>query len=218
MLLSPLSMVSTDIKSANVFAGSDTTAIAMRAVIYFSCRHPEKKKKLVAEIDSKYAAGKLSEPIKYRESVKELPYLQAVMKESMRLHPSIGLPLERYVPPEGMAIDNHFLPGGTVVGINAWVVHRNLAIFPSPEEFRPERWLDATPQQLKEMEQTMFQFGAGSRVCLGKWMSLIEMSKVLPQLFREFEVELAEPEKEWTVKNVWFVQQSGVVCKLVPRT
>jgi hypothetical protein len=49
-------------------------------------------------------------------------------------------------------------------------------------------------------------------------MSLIEMSKVLPQLFTEFEVELAEPEKEWTVQNAWFVQQSGVICRLVPRT
>jgi cytochrome P450 len=211
-------MISTDLKSANVFAGSDTTAIAMRAVVYFLCRHPEKKEKLVAEIDNKYAAGKLSEPITYRESVEELPYLQAVMKESMRLHPSVGLLLERYVPPEGVTLNNHFLPGGTIVGINAWVVHRDPVIFPAPEEFRPERWLNATPQQLKVMEQTTFQFGAGSRVCLGKWMSLIEMSKVLPQLFTEFEVELAEPEKEWIVQNVWFVQQSGVICKLVPRT
>jgi cytochrome P450 len=210
-------MIETNMDSANVFAGSDTTSIALRAIIYFLCRNPEKKKKLVAEIDRKDAAGKLSHPITYREASEELPYLQAVMKESMRLHPSVGLLLERYVPPEGVTVADHFLPGGTVVGINAWVVHRNPVIFPAPEEFRPERWLEAAPGELKLMESTMFQFGAGSRVCLGKWMSLIEMSKVVPQLLREFEVELAEPEKEWKVKNVWFVQQSGVVCKLVPR-
>ncbi|KAA8909855.1 putative cytochrome P450 oxidoreductase [Sphaerosporella brunnea] len=173
-----------------------------------------KKQKLVAEIDRKDAAEKLSHLIIYGEATEELPYLQAVM----RLHPSVGLMLERYVPPEGVTIASHFMPAGTIVGVNTWVMHRNPAIFPSPEEFRPERWSESTPAQLKVMAQTMFQFGAGSRIWLGRWMSLIEMSKVVPQIFREFDVELADPEKEWSVRNVWFVQQSGVICRLAHRT
>lgn len=105
--------------STNVFAGSDTTAIALRAMVYFLCKHPRCMQNLVAEIDSADAAGNLSTPIQYKEAEK-LAYLHGVMKEAMRLHPSVGLLLERHVPPQGVEIDGHFLRGGTVVGINPW--------------------------------------------------------------------------------------------------
>ena len=83
--------------SANVFAGSDATAIALRAFIYFL----DKMKKLVAQIDEADQSGKLSDPIRYKEAITHLPYLDAIIKEAMRLHPSVGLLLESHVPPGG---------------------------------------------------------------------------------------------------------------------
>ncbi|RHZ65482.1 cytochrome P450 [Aspergillus thermomutatus] len=201
--------------STNVFAGSDTTAIALRAVFYLLLRNPSVMAKLNAEIDDASREGKLSNPISYRESMTHLPYLQAVLKEAMRLHPSVGLILEREVPKGGVTVCDKHIPAGTVVGINAWVLHRDARVFPDPDAFIPERWIDSDPQQLKKMEQSFFTFGSGSRTCIGKNISLIEMHKIIPQLLREFEIRLRSPEKEWKTKNVWFVQQEGLICDLV---
>jgi len=203
--------------STNVFAGSDTTAIALRAIIYFLIKNPATMQRLVSEIDAADRAGKLSDPISYKEASTHLPYLDAVIKEAMRLHPSVGLLLERHVPPEGATICGRHISAGTIVGINAWVLQHDPAVFTDPEAFRPERWLESSEEQLRRMDQSFFAFGAGSRTCIGKNISLMEMMKVVPQLLREFEVRLEEPEREWRTRNVWFVQQEGLVCELVRR-
>lgn len=216
--LNPEKMTTTDVMvhlSANVFAGSDTTAIALRAIIYFLLRNPSVMAKVQTEIGNATREGKLSDPISYRESMMHLPYLGAVIKEAMRLHPSTGLIMERHVPSEGAVICGKNIPAGTVVGINAWVVHRNSEVFEDPDSFIPERWLASSPEKQKEMEQSFFAFGYGARTCLGKHISLTEMHKVIPELLRKFEIKLHNPEEEWKTKNVWFVQQEGLICDIV---
>lgn len=204
--------------STNVFAGSDTTAIAMRAVFYFLLRNPDKLAKVRAELDAADRAGKLGEYISYRETTTHLPYLCAVIKEAMRLHPSIGLILERHVPQGGATICGQHIPEGTIVGINAWVLHRDPRVYADPDAFVPERWLDSSsPEKLKEMEQSFFVFGAGPRTCLGKNIVLMEMHKIMPQLLREFDFRLHDPENEWRTRNIWFVHQEGLIVDLVRR-
>ncbi|KAK8171874.1 putative cytochrome P450 pisatin demethylase [Phyllosticta citrichinensis] len=186
--------------STNVLAGSDTTAIALRAIFYYLLRTPPKLAN--------------SNPITYREATTHLPYLDAVIKEAMRLHPSVGLILEREVPATGATICGRRVPGGTIVGVNPWVTGYDSHIFPEPEAFVPERWLESSPEALRDMEMAWFGFGAGSRTCLGKNISLIEMCKVVPQLLREFELGFDEPEREWT----WFTFQEDFVVRLKKRS
>ncbi|KAI5803033.1 putative cytochrome P450 oxidoreductase [Geopyxis carbonaria] len=198
--------------STNVFAGSDTTAIALRAILYFLAKNPDKMKKAVAEIDAADAAGNLSTPISYKETTTHLPYMCAVIKEAMRVHPSVGLLLERHVPEGGIQVCGRHIPAGTVIGINAWVLHNDPKVFPNPERFEPERWMDG--RATKEMEQSWFAFGAGSRTCIGRNISIMEMNKVVPELLRRFEVSIPGT---WKTKNVWFVQQSNVIADLKER-
>lgn len=125
--------------------------------------------KVVEELDEADNAGKLSTPIRYKESTNDLPYYNAVLKEAMRIHPSVGLLMERHVPAEGIKIDGHFIPGGTIVGINPWVTNRDPAAFPDAEEFKPERWLEASEAHLKQMDSILeLNFGGGSRKCIGR--------------------------------------------------
>ncbi|KAJ5267147.1 hypothetical protein N7478_009955 [Penicillium angulare] len=203
--------------STNVFAGSDTTAIALRAIIYFLLRNPKAMNRVIDDIDEADRLGQLSNPISYKESTSRLPYFSAVMKEAMRLHPSVGFILERHVPEGGLMVCDKHIPAGTTVGINAWVLHHDPKVFPDPEEFIPERWLDSNIEKLKEMEQSFFAFGAGSRTCVGKNISLIEIHKIIPQLLRDFTFQLHAPQEEWKTKNSWFVQQEGLVCDLIRR-
>ncbi|KAG8162219.1 hypothetical protein KVR01_007984 [Diaporthe batatas] len=112
---------------ANINAGSDTTAAT----------------KLREEIDSFTAQGQLSARLTFKET-QRMPYLDAVVKEALRLHSAVGLPLWRVVPQGGLDIAGQYLPAGTNVGINAWVAHFNEGVWgDDARQFRPERWLEA---------------------------------------------------------------------------
>ncbi|CEI60118.1 hypothetical protein FVEN_g8093 [Fusarium venenatum] len=216
----PLKMTTRDAivhLSANVFAGSDTTAIALRAVIYFLIKNPEEMAKVIGEIDAADKDGKLSDLISYKETTSHLTYTKSAIKEAMRLHPSIGLMMERHVPPQGVEICGHFFPGGTIVGINPWVLQHDPKVYEDPKAFKPERWLTADAELLSKMEASFFTFGAGSRTCVGKHISMMELYKVIPQLLRRYFIEMADPEADWKVKNRWFVQQHGLNCSLKRR-
>ena len=97
--------------TSNIFAGSDTTAISIRSIIYYLLKKPEYKRKLVEEIDTKKREGKLSTPITL-EQTKQMPYLQACMYEALRCHPAVGMSLPRITPAGGIEIDNRFIPEG----------------------------------------------------------------------------------------------------------
>ncbi len=203
--------------SSNIFAGSDTTAISLRSMFYYFCKNPDAYRKLVAEVDHLDAQGKLSDPITFAES-NRMPYLQASMKEAMRMHPAVGLLLERVVPEGGATIAGRFLPTGTIVGANPWVVARDKAVYgEDADHFRPERWLEADAAELKLMDRNYLAFGAGARTCLGKNISLLEMSKLVPQILRSWKVELTHPQKEWELADYWFVKQTGLICRITKR-
>lgn len=204
------------------FAGSDTTAISLSAVFYYLAKNPACYAKLLEELDSAVREGTIEDRrtclVSWSESQK-LPYLDACVKEALRLHPAAGLLLERIVPPQGIEICGEFIPGGTIVGCNAWVLHKRTEIFgDAVDKYRPGRWLEAEPAKLREMNGTMFHFGAGSRTCIGKNISLMEVYKLVPSFLRRFEVRLAHPEKEWKLHNAWFVKQKGFFVAINART
>lgn len=93
----------------NIFAGSDTTSIALRAILYFLIQNKRAWDKLVDELDDAAKEGQLSNEITFSEAQK-LPYLQACIKEAMRLHPSLGTQHTRLVPENGVTIAGTYLP------------------------------------------------------------------------------------------------------------
>ena len=85
-----------------------------------------------------------------------LPYLDAVIKEAGRLHPSFGLPYERVVPAGGATICGSYLPEGTIVGMSAYVVHHDPDVFGMDcDYFRPERWLEGGEEKRRKMESSL---------------------------------------------------------------
>lgn len=186
------------------FAGSETTAISLSAVFYFLLKNPAALARLQDEIDDAARSGAFADSdtglVTWHES-QHLPYLDACIKEAFRLHPAAGLPLERIVPDGGTEIAGHYVPGGTIVGCSAWLIHMNKDVFGDDAElYRPERWFlneelaktksgrEVEDRRIKEMNGTMFQFGMGSRTCIGKNISLLEIYKLVPSMLRRFEV------------------------------
>ena len=99
---------------SNMVAGSDTTAISLSGVLYYLLKTPASMKKLQKEVDEFITKGELSVNPTFKES-QQMPYLQAVIKEALRLHPATGLPLERVVPPGGATISGNFFPEGVSI-------------------------------------------------------------------------------------------------------
>jgi cytochrome P450 len=96
----------------------------LSSIFYHLLKYPKTYQRLQDEIDTAAKEGRISDPVIFKEA-QELPYLQAVIKEALRMHPATGLPMQRIVPPEGTTIAGRFIPGGSSVGINAWVAHQN---------------------------------------------------------------------------------------------
>ena len=218
-----------------MFAGSDTTAISLRAILYYTLKSPRVHAKLLQELSTAASARGLSSPISWKES-QELPYLDAVVKEALRLHPAVGLPLERIVPARGLKLSiGVFLPSSTIVGTSPWVLYRDTSIFgENVDGFIPERWLQA-PNELEEvwkarrlqMIGATFTFGAGPRTCIGKNISLLEIYKLIPSMLLSLKVrlplnhlaqiakhnsqiELANSDEVWKVRNSWFIGQGSI--------
>ncbi|CAG8901745.1 unnamed protein product [Penicillium egyptiacum] len=200
--------------SGNIGAGSDTTGISMSAIVYFLMKHPDCLKKLRDEIETAAGQGNLSNPVTFQQGQK-LSYLQATIKEALRLHAAVGQILSRVVPEGGAEIAGKHFPQGTVVGVNAWVIHSDESIWGKDvREFRPERWL-VGKEQLAFLDRNFLGFGAGARTCIGRNISLLEMTKLLPQLVRRFDFVPAG-DSQWTTSSGWFVKPN-IQVKVIDR-
>ncbi|KAJ4299641.1 hypothetical protein N0V90_004887 [Kalmusia sp. IMI 367209] len=202
----------------NVLGGADTTSVTVKAVLYHVLNNPAIHARLVSELQS---AG-FSQPAPYA-CLEALPYLDACIKEGLRIHPVVGHILERIVPSTGLVLSNGLtLPPGTIVGMNAWVVHRRGDVFGErPDEYIPERWLKGETEseaafegRIRRMKDADLSFGGGNRVCLGRPLALVEMYKIVATLFTRYKIELEDPTQEWEVHQQWFVWPHKIRVKM----
>jgi cytochrome P450 len=85
----------------------------------------------------------------------------------------------------------HYLPPGTIVGTQAWSMHKNPAVFPEPERFSPERWLDDTEPWRSLREEHLMPFGLGSRACVGQQLAQASFRVILAAVVRNFNLSAA---------------------------
>ncbi|KAH7095544.1 putative cytochrome P450 monooxygenase [Paraphoma chrysanthemicola] len=128
-----------------ILAGSDTTATAIRSIMLYLITHPRLYFKLQAEIDNVVASGVASAVVS-DGCLRAMPYLQAVVREGLRIHPPVTDVVPKKVPKGGdtVTVDgrHYFMPSGTNVSYNAWGVHHDKAMFGEDADvFRPERWI-----------------------------------------------------------------------------
>ncbi|KAF5515961.1 Cytochrome P450 monooxygenase azaI [Colletotrichum siamense] len=163
--------------NAQVFivGGSDTTANSMIYLIWAVCKLPDVKKKLLAELAT------LPEDFGY-EDLREMPYLNWIVNETLRLYTALPCGLPRIVPAGGSELAGHFIPEGATVTTQAYSLHRDEHAFPDPYRFYPDRWEHTT----QEMKDCTMPFGGGSRTCLGRHLARIELRLITARFFRNF--------------------------------
>ncbi|KZF19789.1 cytochrome P450 [Xylona heveae TC161] len=199
---------------SNVLAGSDTTAITMCSAMYNILKNPKVHQRLNEELKK----ANVTVPVSWK-ATQEIPYLDAIMREAMRIHPGVGVMMERIVPEEGLQLpDGRFVPGGAAIGMNPWVITRDEDVFGSDTDmFIPERWLQQAGEtdedfeaRRNKMKVADFVFGAGPRMCLGRYLSQLESYKLIATMFAQYDIELESPDTEWKIINSWFVRQENI--------
>ncbi|KAL2098086.1 hypothetical protein ACEWY4_007293 [Coilia grayii] len=164
-----------------MFEGHDTTAASMNWAIHLLGSHPEVQRKVQQELQEVF--GESDRPIN-TEDLKRLRYLECVVKESLRLFPSV--PFFARTICEDTQINGFKVPKGANAIIITYALHRDPRFFPHPEEFRPERFL---PDNCGGRHPYCFiPFSAGLRNCIGQRFALMEEKVVLASILRYFDV------------------------------
>lgn len=177
----------------SILAGGDTSSATMRAVLYFLAKSPSAMAQLITELQG----AALPTPAPWKQ-VRDLPYLDAVIREALRMNPGIAMVFERVVPQGGFTLpDGRYLPAGTKVGINPFVTSRDSGVFGNDaDEFDPDRWLQGSDESLEHYEERSrrmkdtvdFVFGGGGRVCMGRYLAVLEIKKLIATLYSTFDV------------------------------
>lgn len=169
-----------------ILAGSDTTAGAIRGSLLHIMTNPRVYNKLQREIDDSISTGLVpSEGIITTSQAKQLPFLQAVIREALRVWPPVANIFSRDVPSGGDTIlvdgESVFLPDGACIGYSAYSMHHSEKIYGTDSKvFRPERWFESNPTKLADMVRTNeLIFGYGKFRCLGKTVADIEIGKLI---------------------------------------
>lgn len=171
-----------------IIAGSDTTATALRTTMLYLMASPISYQRLAKEVREAAADGRISHPVVTDAEARALPYLQAVIKEGLRINPPVAGTMDVVVPEGGDMICGYPVPAGTEVGCSEFGTQSLSSIFgPDADVFRPERWLEAEAEEggerLKQMVSTwglIFKYGKWQ--CLGKEVALIELNKVFVEV------------------------------------
>ncbi|KAK4177376.1 cytochrome P450, partial [Triangularia setosa] len=191
-------------------AGSDTTAGALRGIMLHVLSTPSVQRKMQEEIDAVCAKRTWGDGIVPQAVVKQMPYMQAVIREGLRIWPPVLNLLPKDVPEGGdtIVVDGKkcFLPGGTCIGVSTLAMHHDKELYGEDADvFRPERWLiEADQEKLAVMTRINdLTFGHGKWQCLGKPVAQMEINKILFEWFRNFDWAVAKPHKPWRLTNAF---------------
>jgi cytochrome P450 len=215
-----------------VFAAYETTANAFAWTFILFARHPDVMEKCIQEVDEVLGTGSSSRTPVY-DDLRRLKYIDATLKESLRLYPPFPC-VSKYCVTEhqigGSSLrddqDDHkknqkkkiTVPAGAIISTNAYVVHRNPKYWPNPNKFDPQRWLTPEPKQYRHAYKYL-AFSSGSRSCLGKRFALLEGKIIMSMLLQRFRVDLMPGQK---LKGIFhklnYVPASQVFMKLTKRT
>jgi len=181
-----------------IFAGHDTTALALTYTLHLLESHPEVRERFYDEIDS--VVGD-SEPS--MASLGKLTFTEQVLNEAMRLYPPVyAIPR---VTSRDFTVGDYRIPEGTTTQLMIRELHRDSRFWDDPDQYQPSRWADTTPQS---KGYSYIPFGAGPRTCIGRRFALMEAKLVLAEIGQRYRLE---PQSELSVEPGITTQPSDTV-------
>jgi cytochrome P450 len=163
-----------------LFAGHETTALALTYALHTLGHHPERYRRLQREVES--VTG--GDPPTLAD-LPDLEYTEQVVQETLRLYPPAYAVFRESL--EDVAVDGYRVPEGTKVSVPQIHVQRDARFFTDPDSFRPERWTDGFEDELPDY--AYFPFGGGPRHCIGMRFAMMELKTVLPTVAAAVDLE-----------------------------
>ncbi|QRW23951.1 cytochrome P450 family protein [Rhizoctonia solani] len=204
--------------SVMLLAGSDTSSNTLSSLFYHLAINPDMQRKLQNELDehlppvqsedSDDKSGIVVPPsdiVPDYNDIKNLPYLNACIKEVLRVHSTIGTGLPRIVP-EGktLTVAGQTFKAGSVISVPSYVTNRSDVWGPDASEFRPERWLD---ENVTSVNKYFVPFSTGPRSCVGRNLAYMNLALITAGLLRRYSIE-ALPTTKLTVHGT-FVREAA---------
>ena len=188
-----------------LLAGHETTANAMTFAIYLLGRHPAALAQVEGELDH-VLQGRAPTSSDYPK----LKYLRNVMEETLRLFPPAWMVGRKNLVP--LEIDGYQVKPGSILLAPQWLMHRDSRYFASPDQFRPERWDEQTPEK-----GAYFPFGGGTRVCIGEGFARMEAVLILAALLQKYRPTLLSRHELEVYAGITLRPKDGLKVRFTPR-
>jgi sterol 14-demethylase len=189
-----------------MFAGHHTTSGTAAWTLIELLRHPDEMAAVTRELDELYADGR---DVSY-QALREMPRLEAAVKEALRLHPPLILLLR--VAKQPMTFGGFRIEPGTFVAASPAVSNRLARDFPDPDAFVPERYLDPRREDLAN-PWTWIPFGAGKHRCVGAAFAMMQLKAIFSVLLRGYTFELTQPHDTYRNDHSKMVVQLEQPCR-----
>jgi cytochrome P450 len=197
-----------------IIAGSETSTSLLACAFYHLLRHPDYLKRLMAELEERFPNGDAD----WESSrVKDVPLIDNVFWETLRLSPGVPDGLNRVTPPEGVMVDDVFIPGDTIVSAPLFSIQRDGRYWDEPLEFKPDRWNKLSP----ETHPAYAPFTLGPYVCPGRNIGKMEFRMFLSRVLLNFDMSFADPKavETWEARhqNHFTVRLPPLMINMTPR-
>ncbi|KAE9370978.1 cytochrome P450 monooxygenase-like protein [Stipitochalara longipes BDJ] len=189
-----------------IVAGSETSATLLSGAMFYLLKNPATLSRLLTEIRTSFPdINQMS-----MQKLAQLPYLNAVLQEGLRMYPPVPGSLTRRMLPGGSIMNGYFIPEKTIVGVNHYSAYHSESNFTDPDSFIPERWLEPREERFVGDKRNVLQpFHVGPRNCIGQGLAMAEMRAILARVLWHFDVELCEESKDWDNQKVFFLWEKG---------
>ncbi|KAJ1806736.1 hypothetical protein LPJ75_004980 [Coemansia sp. RSA 2598] len=188
-------------------AGTDTTSNTIVSCIQLLLRHPQVYEQVKSEVRLAFADKR--QKIKYEEARERLPFMVAVVYETMRYRATTSGGWPRDAPEQGVVLGGYYIPCGVVIHGSVGGVHMNRDTWDSPFEFNPDRFMG---EQGEERKRNVVAFSSGARICPGRHLAMMEMVLALATVLRDYDFALISPAEE--AKQKPYFEQVDEVCHI----
>lgn len=171
-----------------IFRGTDTMAILTEWILAELVLNPAVQAKLHSEVQAVLAEG---DGVLRDADIARMPYLQAVVKEGLRMHPPGPLLSWARLAVHDVSIAGHFIPAGTTAMVNMWAITHDATIWKEPNKFKPERFLPSEGGEnvdVRGSDMRLAPFGAGARACPGKALAMATVNLWVAKIVQRFEM------------------------------
>ncbi|KAF1799833.1 cytochrome P450 CYP5313 [Mucor lusitanicus] len=195
-----------------LIAGSETTSNSIGFAFIHLLQNPDKLKMLYQELDTvDFEPGQV---VLHHDQIKHLPYLNAVINETLRMDNVAAAGIFRRVPKDTLLDGRVFVPKDTTLGCNILHAQINSKYWPHPHKFQPERWLEGNQNKSEASDlEAFYSFSVGTRNCIGKNFALQEMRLVIATLLKTYEIQPIEEEMKEAKERRHFITLTVPSCK-----